>query len=76
MLLDSFQKLSEDRRKEFYMDVELILSSNKMNDYPNLVKEISEGNEHKVGVIKSLINTKISTSLTWDGCLAAVNNNI
>jgi hypothetical protein len=75
MLLDSFQKLSEKERKKIYEEIQKIIDSPMISLYPDLKKEINEGNEHKVGVIRSLINTKMSTTLTWEGCLAAVSNN-
>jgi hypothetical protein len=76
MLLDSFQRLSADKRKAYYEEVVELLSPAKLSAYPNIKNEVNEGNEHKVGVIRRIINTKMGTNYTWDDCMAAVDENM
>jgi len=76
MLLKSFQILNANKRKDYYLEVVKLLTPEKLNAYSNIAKEINKGNEHKVGVIRRVINTKIATSYTWEECMVAVNQNM
>ena len=76
MLLDSFQRLNADKRKVYYSEVVKLLTPSNINNYPNIKNEINEGNEHKVGIIRRIINTKIGTNYTWEECMGAVNENM
>lgn len=76
MLNNSFQKLSKSKRKQYYYRVVELFNHETLKNFPNLMDEVNEGNEHKVGVIRSVINTKIGTNMSWEDCMAAVDNNI
>jgi len=72
----SIQKKGLSSIKPIFIEAGKVIASMDKTKFPFLAKEIAKGNQFKVQIIKSLINTKYSTGLTWEQSLAAVNYNI
>ena len=70
------QKKGLNSIKPIFVEAGKVIASMDKSKFHFLAKEIAKGNEFKVQIIKSLINTKCSTGLSWEQSLAAVNDNI
>ncbi len=76
MLNLKFQKLSIKERQETYGEIKSRFASLTSSSYPNIYKNIHQGNNTKVDVMIALINQKTDTSLSWEDCFNTLEQNL